>query len=133
MRTSSSSSAGGSTSCGSGSSNGNAEIINEISEDEAQIYDRQIRLWGLEAQNRLRKSSILLVGMGGLGAEVSKNLMLSGLKSLTLLDDKEVSFIFFDKSISSQFKVSEADYTSQFMIPRDSLIKNVGFYFINFN
>jgi hypothetical protein len=25
----------------------------EISHDEAQLYDRQIRLWGLEAQNRL--------------------------------------------------------------------------------
>ena len=30
----------------------NSEIC--ITEDEAQLYDRQIRLWGLDAQKRLR-------------------------------------------------------------------------------
>ncbi|CAM5129083.1 unnamed protein product [Natator depressus] len=44
-----------------------------ISEEEAAQYDRQIRLWGLEAQRRLRASRVLLVGMKGLGAEVAKN------------------------------------------------------------
>jgi hypothetical protein len=30
----------------------NSNDKQKISGDEAQIYDRQIRLWGLEAQNR---------------------------------------------------------------------------------
>ncbi|XP_057695203.1 SUMO-activating enzyme subunit 1 isoform X2 [Corythoichthys intestinalis] len=57
-----------------------------ITEEEAAQYDRQIRLWGLDAQKRLRGSKVLLAGLGGLGAEVAKNLILAGVKGLTLLD-----------------------------------------------
>ena len=35
---------------------------------------------------RLRAARVLLIGLGGLGAEIAKNLTLSGIKSLTLLD-----------------------------------------------
>lgn len=31
----------------------------EISQAEAELYDRQIRLWGLEAQNRYTNESLL--------------------------------------------------------------------------
>ncbi|XP_032182292.1 SUMO-activating enzyme subunit 1 isoform X2 [Mustela erminea] len=62
-----------------------------ISEEEAAQYDRQIRLWGLEAQKRLRASRVLLVGMKGLGAEIAKNLILAGVKGLTMLDPEQVS------------------------------------------
>ncbi|XP_068106829.1 SUMO-activating enzyme subunit 1 isoform X1 [Hyperolius riggenbachi] len=80
-----------------------------ISEEEAAQYDRQIRLWGLEAQNRLRKSKVLLVGLGGLGAEVAKNLILAGVEQLTLLDHKVVS---------------AEDSRAQFLIPTGSLGSN---------
>lgn len=36
----------------------------------------------------LRAARVLLIGLGGLGAEIAKNLTLSGIKSLTLLDDR---------------------------------------------
>uniref|UniRef100_A0A914RTN8 THIF-type NAD/FAD binding fold domain-containing protein n=1 Tax=Parascaris equorum TaxID=6256 RepID=A0A914RTN8_PAREQ len=62
-----------------------------ISDEEKAVYDRQIRLWGLEAQNRLRNSSVLIAGLSGCGAEVAKNLMLAGLKSITLLDHRKAS------------------------------------------
>ena len=58
-----------------------------ITEDEAQLYDRQIRLWGLDAQKRLRASRVLVAGLRGLGCEVAKNLVLAGVKSLRVLDD----------------------------------------------
>ena len=32
-----------------------------ITEDEAQLYDRQIRLWGLDAQKRLRAARVLVI------------------------------------------------------------------------
>ncbi|XP_076014678.1 SUMO-activating enzyme subunit 1 [Genypterus blacodes] len=72
-----------------------------ISEEEAAQYDRQIRLWGLDAQKRLRGSRVLLVGLGGLGAEVAKNLILAGVKGLTLLDHEEVT----EESCRAQFLV----------------------------
>ncbi|KAM9327004.1 SUMO-activating enzyme subunit 1 [Gastrophryne carolinensis] len=80
-----------------------------ISEEEAAQYDRQIRLWGLEAQNRLRKSKVLLAGMRGLGAEVAKNLILAGMEELTLLDHQQAS---------------EEDSRAQFLIPTGSLGSN---------
>ncbi|ESO93718.1 hypothetical protein LOTGIDRAFT_182121 [Lottia gigantea] len=80
-----------------------------ITEDEAALYDRQIRLWGLDAQKRLRASKVLLIGLKGLGAEVAKNIVLSGIKSLTLLDHTVVD---------------EEDKNSQFLIPHSELGKN---------
>jgi len=81
----------------------------QISEQEAQLYDRQIRLWGLDAQKRLRASKICLIGVRGLGCEIGKNLVLSGIKSMKLLDPATVS---------------EDDATSQFLAPRDKIGEN---------
>ncbi|XP_037124399.1 SUMO-activating enzyme subunit 1 [Syngnathus acus] len=72
-----------------------------ITEEEAAQYDRQIRLWGLDAQKRLRGSRVLLAGLGGLGAEVAKNLILAGVKGLTLLDHEKVT----EESCRAQFLV----------------------------
>ncbi|SPO22612.1 related to AOS1 - Smt3p activating protein [Ustilago trichophora] len=57
-----------------------------VTEDEAALYDRQIRLWGLEAQNRLRTAHILIVGWNGIATETIKNTVLSGIGSITILD-----------------------------------------------
>ena len=70
-----------------------------ITEDEAQLYDRQIRLWGLDAQKRLRASRVLVAGLRGLGCEVAKNLVLAGVKSLKVLDDAALS----DEDLESNF------------------------------
>jgi len=61
-----------------------------LSADEIQQYDRQLRLWGLTAQTRLRDARVLLVNIGGLGAEIAKNLVLAGVGSLTMLDTHPV-------------------------------------------
>lgn len=82
----------------------NKEI--ELTEQETELYDRQIRLWGLESQKRIRTSRILIAGLNGLGAEVAKNIILSGVKSVTLLDHQ---------------LVSENDFCSQFFAPHDSV------------
>ncbi|RWS28761.1 SUMO-activating enzyme subunit 1-like protein [Leptotrombidium deliense] len=63
----------------------------DLTEDETQLYDRQIRLWGVEAQRKLRKSNVLLIGLSCVGSEITKNLVLCGLKSLTIIDDKVVN------------------------------------------
>ncbi|KAH9519465.1 SUMO-activating enzyme subunit 1 [Bulinus truncatus] len=73
-----------------------------ITEDEAELYDRQIRLWGLDAQRRLRASSVLLIGLKGLGSEVAKNIILSGIKAITLMDPNPVD----EEDKMSQFFVS---------------------------
>ncbi|CAO3591780.1 unnamed protein product [Absidia cylindrospora] len=76
-----------------------------ISQDEAAIYDRQIRLWGLEAQQRMGNAHILIAGVRALSNEVSKNLVLAGIGSVTLLDHNSVE----KNEVDSQFLFSEDD------------------------
>ena len=61
-----------------------------LSEKEAEVYDRQIRLWGVEAQRRMRSARVLVIGMGALGAEVVKNLTLAGI-NVAMHDEHVVS------------------------------------------
>ncbi|KAL8805904.1 MAG: hypothetical protein Q9182_001685 [Xanthomendoza sp. 2 TL-2023] len=71
--------------------------------DEIALYDRQIRLWGVKAQEKLRSANILLIGMKALANELAKNLVLAGIGSLTILDDQLVT----EDDLGSQFFVSE--------------------------
>ena len=70
-----------------------------ITDAEAQIYDRQIRLWGMDAQLQLRKSRILVVGLDALSTEVCKNICLAGVSSIYLWDYRDVDA----QTISSTF------------------------------
>lgn len=65
--------------------------VAQITEDEASLYDRQIRLWGLEAQNRMRGSTVLVLGLRGVAHETIKNLVLAGIGRLIVMDDGEVT------------------------------------------
>ncbi|KAK3940368.1 hypothetical protein QBC46DRAFT_385604 [Diplogelasinospora grovesii] len=62
-----------------------------ISADEIALYDRQIRLWGMKAQEKIRSAHILLVSMKALANEIAKNLVLAGIGSLTIVDHELVS------------------------------------------
>lgn len=57
----------------------------ELTGEEAAVYDRQIRLWGLDAQRRLAASTVLITGAANsmLAQELAKNLVLAGVASLT--------------------------------------------------
>lgn len=91
-------------SAGNGTSDGitlsNAQTI---SADEIALYDRQIRLWGVKAQERLRTANILLIGMKALGNEIAKNLVLAGIGSMTMQDDQTV----VDDDLGAQFFIEE--------------------------
>ncbi|KAJ7957224.1 SUMO-activating enzyme subunit 1B [Quillaja saponaria] len=63
----------------------------ELTAQETALYDRQIRVWGADAQRRLSKAHILVSGMRGTVAEFCKNIVLAGVGSLTLVDDRTVT------------------------------------------
>ncbi|TPX14303.1 uncharacterized protein E0L32_005499 [Thyridium curvatum] len=64
---------------------------NGISADEIALYDRQIRLWGIQAQEKIRSANVLLITMKGLANEIAKNLVLAGIGSLTVVDHEVVT------------------------------------------
>ncbi|GAB4860411.1 SUMO-activating enzyme subunit 1A [Ancistrocladus abbreviatus] len=79
----------------------------ELTEQETALYDRQIRVWGADAQRRLSKAHVLVCGMKGTIAEFCKNIVLAGVGSVTLLDDR---------------MVTEEAFHANFLIPPDENI-----------
>ena len=82
--------------------------MNTINDKEAEVYDRQIRLWGVEAQKRIQNAKVLLGGMRALNAEVCKNLVLAGI-SATIQDDQIVT---------------PADIGAQFFLTQENIGEN---------
>ncbi|XP_050307205.1 SUMO-activating enzyme subunit 1 [Anthonomus grandis grandis] len=82
----------------------------KLSAVEAELYDRQIRLWGIESQERLRASNVLLIGVRGVGSEIAKNILLSGINSLVILDDGTVT---------------EEEQNKNFLINKNSIGKKI--------
>ncbi|NXP79289.1 UBA1 enzyme, partial [Ramphastos sulfuratus] len=65
--------------------NGMARNGAEAEIDEG-LYSRQLYVLGHEAMKRMQSCSVLVSGLRGLGLEVAKNLVLGGVKSVTLHD-----------------------------------------------
>lgn len=76
-----------------------AQVIDE------SLYSRQLYVLGHEAMQRMATSDVLISGLGGLGVEIAKNVILGGVKSVTLHDSSDCQ----PSDLSSQFYLSEAD------------------------
>ncbi|KAJ0987622.1 hypothetical protein J5N97_005978 [Dioscorea zingiberensis] len=74
----------------------------EIDED---LHSRQLAVYGRETMRKLIKSNVFISGLSGLGAEIAKNLVLAGVKSVTLHDEDSVQL----RDLSSNFFLSEDD------------------------
>ncbi|CBI15908.3 unnamed protein product, partial [Vitis vinifera] len=74
----------------------------DIDED---LHSRQLAVYGRETMRRLFASNVLVSGLQGLGAEIAKNLILAGVKSVTLHDEGTVELW----DMSSNFIFSEND------------------------
>ncbi|CAL9734502.1 DNA damage tolerance protein RHC31 [Monosporozyma servazzii] len=78
----------------------------KLGEDEIALYDRQIRLWGLEAQTNIRSARVLLINIGSIGTEITKNIVLSGIGHFSILDNNHV---VTEEDLGSQFLLSKED------------------------
>eukprot|EP00736_Rhodelphis_marinus_P008560 Rmarinus@m.25111 len=67
------------------------------------LYSRQLYVMGHEAQRRMMTSNVLLIGLKGLGVEIAKNVILAGVRSLTICDDAPAQY----EDLSSQFYLTE--------------------------
>ncbi|KAJ2455888.1 E1 ubiquitin-activating protein aos1 [Coemansia sp. RSA 2336] len=88
--------------------------MGEISKEEVALYDRQIRLWGMEAQSRLRSSTIRIKGISALTLEASKNLVLAGIGTLILHDPTPIT----SKDLETQYYFQPADLNK----PKDQVL-----------
>ncbi|KAG8371515.1 hypothetical protein BUALT_Bualt13G0095600 [Buddleja alternifolia] len=107
-----SSGANSSLSLGNSNSNNTGSSITEMAFDDGRpgdidedLHSRQLAVYGRETMRRLFASNVLVSGMQGLGVEIAKNLILAGVKSVTLHDEGTVELW----DMSSNFVFSEKD------------------------
>lgn len=77
----------------------------ESSRIDEGLYSRQLYVLGHEAMKKMSTSTVLIVGVGGLGVEIAKDLILTGVKSVTLFDNNKVTI----HDLSAQYYLTEKD------------------------
>lgn len=79
-------------------------MASEMEIDDS-LYSRQRYVLGDHAMKKMASSSVLVYGMGGVGIEIAKNIVLAGVKSLTIQD----STICTIQDLGTQFFLREDD------------------------
>jgi adenylyltransferase/sulfurtransferase len=84
-----------------------------FSERELERYKRQMMLFGVEGQERLKKAHIFIAGAGGLGSPVSIYLAVAGVGTITIVDMDVVDqtnlnrqILHFDRDIGRKKTIS---------------------------
>ncbi|XP_059826118.1 ubiquitin-like modifier-activating enzyme 6 isoform X1 [Hypanus sabinus] len=78
-------------------------------EIDDSLYSRQRYVLGDHAMCQMAQSYVFLSGIGGLGVEIAKNIILAGVKALTIHDTKPSETL----DLGSNFFLQENDVTSQ--------------------
>lgn len=78
-------------------------------EIDDSLYSRQRYVLGDNAMHQMAQSSVFLSGMGGLGIEIAKNIVLAGVKAVTLHDTKQCE----TWDLGSNFFIRKEDVSSQ--------------------
>ena len=72
---------------------------------DTNLYSRQIKAYGFETMKKLQNLKILIIGLRGLGIEVSKNIILAGPKEVKIYDPNICTI----NDLGSNFYLSEKD------------------------
>uniref|UniRef100_A0A915D204 Uncharacterized protein n=1 Tax=Ditylenchus dipsaci TaxID=166011 RepID=A0A915D204_9BILA len=72
---------------------------------DSNLYSRQLYAIGESAMHNLRQSTVLISGIGSVGVEIAKNLILGGVRHVTIQDTKNITW----NDLSAQFYATEQD------------------------
>jgi ubiquitin-activating enzyme E1 len=76
------------------------------------LYSRQLYVLGHDAMRKMAKSSVLIIGCDGLGVEIAKDIILAGVKAVSLYDPVASS----PADMSSNFYITDSDVMNK--VPR---------------
>lgn len=85
------------------------EAININDDKVKDRWSRYIGAMGIEAVAKQAESRILICGLGAIGVEIAKNIVLAGCKELILFDDIQP----MPEELSGQFFVTEKELNSE--------------------
>ncbi|ORX47471.1 ubiquitin-activating emzyme E1, partial [Hesseltinella vesiculosa] len=77
------------------------------------LYSRQLYVLGHEAMKKMSVAHVLIIGLKGLGVEIAKNVVLAGVKSVTLYDPQPTQI----QDLAAQFYLRNEDVGK----PRDQV------------
>ena len=66
------------------------------------LFNHGLGAIGKEALGRLQSNSVLICGLKGLGLEIAKNIVLMGVKNLTIYDSDPVELRDLSSNVSSE-------------------------------
>ncbi len=72
---------------------------------DENLYSRQLYVLGADGMRKMAHTNILISGLSGLGLEVAKNIVLGGVKSVTLHDPEPIT----SAELSSNYYASPSD------------------------
>ncbi len=70
-----------------------------LTKQELERYDRQLRIFGIKAQERLKSSKVTIVGLGGLGCALALYLTAAGIGTLKLIDREKIELSNLNRQI----------------------------------
>ncbi|RWS31670.1 hypothetical protein B4U80_01161 [Leptotrombidium deliense] len=82
-----------------------SSLHNNTGDIDEGLYSRQLYVLGHDAMRRMASSDVLVSGMNGLGVEIAKNVILAGVKSVTIHDESVCKI----EDLSTQFFLTEKD------------------------
>ena len=91
-------------------------------------YERQERIWGMKGQKLINNTSILLVGVGGTGCEILKNILLLGFGEIHIVDLDLIEVtnlnrqLFFQDKDVGKYKVEVAAEKSKILNPSVKIV-----------
>lgn len=84
-------------------------MASDSMEIDDSLYSRQRYVLGDSAMHQMAQSSVFLSGMGGIGIEIAKNIVLAGVKTVTLHDTKQCE----TWDLGSNFFIRKDDVSNQ--------------------
>jgi adenylyltransferase/sulfurtransferase len=104
--------------------------MTQLSTNELERYDRQIRIsgWSAEGQMKLKSARVMIAGIGGLGCPAALYLAAAGVGVLKLVDNEKVELSNLNRQILhlegdiGKFKVDSAK-EKLFILNRDVMVE----------
>ncbi len=85
------------------------------------IFDRQILYWGEEKQEKIRNSTVLVAGVGGLGSFISQILVRAGVGKLYIVDNG----IIDEPDLNRQILYNESDVGEKKVFIAEKKLKSI--------